>query len=232
MVHGVLCSMGMGGVAARETLEMGRERAAMVGTKATMPMVVVEGGRVVLRVGGVIQSVQVDDTYEADVWDAMVPVERPERVLILGLGGGTVATLLTRRFGAVEIVGVERDPAVIHLARRELGMDALPHVRIVRDDAFDFVRREAAEHAGAYNLVTVDLYTAGKMAHGVLEPGFLRGVAQLLAPEGVATFNLWRSAHLADQVRRVARVLPVLRSVEVDENVVLHCGRAAIQTAR
>jgi hypothetical protein len=30
----------------------------------------VEDGRVVLRVGGVIQSVAVDDGYESDVWDA------------------------------------------------------------------------------------------------------------------------------------------------------------------
>src|SRR5690242_7661012 len=56
-----------------------------------MPTVRIEGGRKVLRVGGVIQSVHVDETYEPDVWDAMLPERRPERVLILGLGGGTMA---------------------------------------------------------------------------------------------------------------------------------------------
>src|SRR5690348_12385037 len=61
--------------------------------KTLRPMVVVEAGRKVLRVGGVIQSVHVDEGYEPDVWDAMLPRERPQSALILGLGGGTMAQL-------------------------------------------------------------------------------------------------------------------------------------------
>jgi hypothetical protein len=71
-----------------------------------------ENGRNVLRVGGVIQSVGVDASHIPDVWDAMLPQERPASALILGLGGGTIATLMTRRWGPLPIIGVERDPAI------------------------------------------------------------------------------------------------------------------------
>ncbi|HEX6817820.1 MAG TPA: methyltransferase domain-containing protein [Ktedonobacterales bacterium] len=185
----------------------------------------IEGGRKVLRVGGVIQSVHVDETYEPDVWDAMLPdppERRPERVLILGLGGGTMAQLLTARYGPIEITGVERDPAVIWLARHEFGLATLPHVRIVEDDAFAFVRT-AAERGVRYDAICVDLYTAGKMAHGVFDPAFLRDVARILAPVGAATFNLWRSPYLADQLRRLRRALRVAAVVAVEDNLVVHC---------
>jgi spermidine synthase len=195
------------------------------------PMVVIEAGRKVLRVGGVIQSVHVDAAYEPDVWDAMLPHDKPASALILGLGGGTMAQLLTARHGPLPITGVERDPAVIWLARREFGLDALPHVRIVREDAFAFVRRMAASASKAsagerYDAICVDLYTAGKMAHGVFDPSFLRDLARILAPAGLVTFNLWRSPFIADQLRRLARVFTIQDCAEVDDNLVVRYAHA------
>ncbi|MBF6591379.1 MAG: methyltransferase domain-containing protein [Ktedonobacterales bacterium] len=187
----------------------------------TRPAVALEGGRKVLRVGGVIQSVQVDERYVPDIWDAMLPRRRPANVLILGLGGGTIATLLTRRWGPLPIVGVERDPAVVWLARHEFGLGTLAHVEMVAEDAFRYLRR--CEHR--FDYICVDLYTAGKLAHGVFGAPFLRDVARLLSSEGTAAFNLWRSPYVGDQVRRLRRALAVREIVEADDNLVVHCAR-------
>ena len=191
------------------------------------PVVAREDGRKVLRVGGVIQSVHVDEAYRPDIWDAMLPHERPENMLILGLGGGTMASLLTQRWGEIPIVGVERDPAVVWLARTEFGLDALPHIQIVTEDAFSFVRR-CEQH---FDAICVDLYTAGKLAHGVLDPSFLRDVAALLSPNGIVMFNLWRSPYLADQLRRLRRVFAVREIADVDDNVVARCGHPCTEGA-
>jgi spermidine synthase len=185
------------------------------------PLLSIEEGRKVLRVGGVIQSVGVDASYVHDVWDTMLPHANPASALILGLGGGTIATLLTQRHGPLPITGVERDPAVAFLARREFGLDALPNVRVVVADAFTFVR-ECREH---YNMICVDLYVGGKMAHGVLAAPFLRFIACILTPEGSAIFNLWRSPYLDDQLRRLGRELRVSEITAVDDNVVVRCSR-------
>lgn len=206
-------------------------------TQATpRPVVVIEGGRKLLRVGGVIQSVHVDDAYEPDIWDAMLPRERPESALIVGLGGGTMAQLLTARFGPLPITGVERDPAVIWLARHEFGLARSPHVRILEQDAFAFVRDAARRCdrrpdasprdslAAPYGAICVDLYTAGKMAHGVFDPVFLRALGRILAPAGSITFNLWRSPYLADQLRRIERAFAVSELLEVGENLVVRCS--------
>lgn len=184
------------------------------------PVVTLELGRKVLRVGGVIQSVHVGESYQADVWDAMLPRREPTNALILGLGGGTIAALLTARWGPVPITGVEHDPAVVYLAREEFGLGQLEHVTIAVADAFSFMQR--CQHT--YDAICVDLYTAGKMAHGIFAKAFLRDVARALAPGGTVAFNLWRSPYLCDQLRRLGRVLAVERVAEVEANVIVHCG--------
>lgn len=191
-------------------------------TVTTKPIVTVEDGRKVLRVGGVIQSVS-PDPASPDVWDAMLPdiQPRPASALILGLGGGTIATLMTQRWGLLSITGVERDPAVVRLARHEFGLGAMPNLTVEVADAFAYVRKCPQR----FDLICVDLYVAGKMAHGVLGGAFLRDIARCLTPNGIAAFNLWRSPYLPDQMRRVARTLSLQSTITVDGNVIVFCGR-------
>jgi spermidine synthase len=147
------------------------------------PIARVEDGRKVLRVGGVIQSVEVDDRYVADVWDAMLPRERPDSALILGLGGGSIATLMTRSWGPLEITGVERDPEIVRLACDEFGLNGLPHMSVVTADAFAWMRANQRR----FGAICVDLYQAGRLAHGALGAAFLRDVRRALAPGGEVT---------------------------------------------
>lgn len=192
-------------------------------TARSKPFVTIEAGRKVLRVGGVIQSVSVDETYSCDVWDVMLPSQRPKNALILGLGGGTIASLMTKRWGPIPIIGVERDPMVAWLAQREFGLAALRNVEIVTTDAFTYVRSCAQQ----FDAICVDLYVAGRMSHGVLGATFLRDVERLLTPEGTVTLNLWRSPYLSDQLNRLRRHLGVHEVTDVDENIVVSCGRRA-----
>ena len=186
------------------------------------PVARVEDGRKVLRVGGVIQSVEVDERYTADVWDAMLPRRRPASALILGLGGGSIAKLMTRRWGRLPITGIERDPAVVALARREFGLDQFDHLTVVTADAFVWTRM--CEQT--FDAICVDLYVAGKLAHGALGAGFLRDVRRLLTPGGEVTFNLWRSAYLDDQTRRIAAHFRIEALDQADGNMVVHATRA------
>lgn len=211
------------GVTARMERDVGRRE--WPGALAR-PVVSVEDGRTLLRVGGVIQSVAVDERHEPDVWDAMLPLRPPENALILGLGGGTTATLLTRRFGAVPVLGIERDPRIARLAQERFGLAALSNVQVMIADAFAFLPR-CPTH---FDLICVDLYVAGKLEHGVFGTDFLRAVGGALTPEGTATFNLWRSPYLADHLRRLRRVLDVRDIIEVGDNIVAHCDQRPLVT--
>jgi spermidine synthase len=179
-----------------------------------------DGDRLALLVEGVVQSVAVDARgLGPSYWTAMLPDVRPRDVLILGLGAGTIAHLLVNRFGPIPIVGVERDPEVLALARTHFGLDEHPSLTLVLQDAFEYV----ASCERRFGLVCVDLYDGLTLARGTTSKPFLRGVSRLLSPVGVAHFNLVLSRRLPRQLHRLAEFFDVLGTAEVDFNVVVRC---------
>lgn len=187
-----------------------------------------EGGGLALLVGGVTQSVSAERAHDG-YWGMMLPPSCPDNALLLGLGGATVAHLLAARCPNTRIVGVERDAAVLALARASFGLDTLAHLRIVEGDAFAWVaaqfvdeRQALAEGAKQYDLICVDLFEAGRLTAGVLATQFLRQVAALLTPEGVASFNLMITGRTPEQLHRLRRVFSIEREQRLGGNVVVH----------
>ena len=184
-----------------------------------------DGERQAIVVDGVIQSVVVgkDETDSRDLsyWAAMIPDTRPSSTLVLGLGGGTVVHLLYERFGPFPVVGVERDPAVVALARSHFGFDDLEArgLEVVLGDAFEYVAR--CERT--FDLVLVDLYDGLQPAKGFLAKPFLRKVRSLLNPGGMAVFNLILGRRLPKQLHRLMEIFHVPKTVDIDFNVVVHC---------
>lgn len=179
-------------------------------------------GRRALVVGGYVQSIVVDDEHVFDVWDAFIPRQRhPWRVLILGGGGGTIATLLTRRFGPIAITAIERDPVIARLSREEFGLAELGNVQVIEADAFNWVETCTE----SYDLICVDMYVAGEIVHGTLATPFLRQIARLLTPGGIAAFNLFRTRRIPEQRHRLERVFNIDDVIEIDGNIVIHVRR-------
>lgn len=199
-----------------------------------------------LEVGGVTQSVSVPPdeplppVSDADAepqpgprggyWGLMLPPGCPRRALLLGLGGGTVATLLARRCPDAAITSVERDPAIIAAARQEFGLDALSRLTIEQADAFAWMETRVGDPQAAetpelderFELICVDLFEAGRLAMGTLATRFLRQVAALLTPDGVVTLNLMMTGRTGEQVHRVERVFTVQRRLRTRGNLILH----------
>ena len=77
-----------------------------------------DDGRRVLLADGVVFSVAVDSAEPpSGYWAAMLPQGSPRTALLLGLGGGTLAHLLARRYAGIQMVGVDADAELIDFAR-------------------------------------------------------------------------------------------------------------------
>ena len=177
-----------------------------------------EGQRVLL-VEGVVQSVAVEGPHLGPgYWPSMLPDVRPRRALLLGLGGGTIAHLLVRRFGAVPIVGVEADAEVLTVAREEFGLD-LPSLTVVEGDALDYV----GACAERFDYVCVDLYRGYELERGVLARPVLRQIKRLLLPGGLAVFNLFRDGRTARRLHRLQQVFTWAEAETIGKNVVVRC---------
>lgn len=182
------------------------------------PVVGDDRGRPALIVAGVVQSVAVEAAEASSYWSAMLPDVRPARALLLGAGGGTLAALLTRRFGGVRIVAVDDDARVLALGRCHFYL-GLPTVQPVLADAFAF----AAACPGRFDFIAVDLFRGGERPRAVLGRPFLSDLRRLASPRGSIAVNLFRDRRLATSIARIERVLTVTRRVEAERNTVLHC---------
>jgi spermidine synthase len=72
---------------------------------------------------------------------AFVFVEKPQNVLVVGLGGGTIPGFLRKRFPDMRIDAVEIDPGVVEVARSHFGFreDARMHAHVA--DGRHFIER-------------------------------------------------------------------------------------------
>jgi spermidine synthase len=187
------------------------------------PVVRLESGRKVLRVAGIVQSVERAPGDPPDLWDTMVPrVRRVRRALVLGLGGGTIVSVILRRFPRAEVTGVDEDSRMLSVAREDFGLGHHERVRMVLGDAFAFVEGDAAR----YELIAVDLFRGGRMPPRVLSERFLLGLDRLADPRAAITFNLRQTSDIVRRIARLHRVLPVRATFEIGGNLVAHCAPA------
>jgi spermidine synthase len=176
-------------------------------------------GQRVLVTRGIIHSVAVGDADPSfGYWTAMLPERPPETALLLGLGAGTLAHLLTRRHPGVRITGVECDAELLAFARRHFDLD-LPNLEIVLQDAFEFVARCDRR----YDYIGVDLFEGPRLPRPTLQRPFLHRLLDLAAPSGEVVFNLLKHRRSRQHLTRIARILPSYRTDWLPYNVVMHC---------
>ncbi len=202
------------------------------GTPRTLPVRLArrEDGLLALQVGGVTQSVSVaeDGAAPAGYWPLMLGPDCPARTLLLGLGGGAVAQLLTRRCPDALIIGVERNAEILALARESFGLKEIARLEVVEADAFDWVAAQfdetgaLAEPDARFDLICVDLFEAGRLVAGTLATPFLRQLAALLTPTGMLSVNLMVTGRTPEQLHRLRRVFAITREQRLGGNLVVH----------
>ncbi len=160
------------------------------------------------------------------VWDAiaapllwLAPARR-RRILILGLGGGSVARLARALAPRAEIVGVELDREVVRLARRHFDLDALG-IRIEQADALGWL--ESAK--GRFDAILEDVFVGhGEAVHKpdwIPEPGH-RLAARRLARGGLLVSNtLEERGRVARSMRERFDGLVSIETEDYDNHVLV-----------
>lgn len=128
--------------------------------------------------------------YERLMLVAFALPREPRTALLLGLGGGAMLRHLAAYLPDCAVTAVERDPAVIDLARRFFRIDQ----PVIADDA----ERVVAEARGRYDVILADLYDGRGVSR--VAPGFWRNCARALAPGGCLAAN-W-AAFVDDEMAR------------------------------
>ena len=121
----------------------------------------------------------------------------PNRVLIIGLGGGTLPEALRRVYPSLEIDVVEIDPAVVAVAKKFFDFAPTTTLRVFEEDGRVFVKRALKKNA-SYDLVMLDAFDREYIPEHMLTKEFLQEVRGLLANDGVLAANTFSSSRLYD----------------------------------
>jgi spermidine synthase len=138
---------------------------------------------------------------------ATIYPETPMKVLMLGLGGGSISTYLGRFIPELTMTTVEVDPGVITAAKSYFGLRETERMRYRAGDGRVFLNRSNEQ----YHLILLDAYRGGYVPFHLLTREFYTLVKRRLAPGGTAAFNVHDGNKLYDStVRTLGEVFPAL----------------------
>ncbi|OGG51802.1 MAG: hypothetical protein A3F84_20275 [Candidatus Handelsmanbacteria bacterium RIFCSPLOWO2_12_FULL_64_10] len=118
----------------------------------------------------------------------------PRRVLMIGLGAGSVPRLLRAGFPDVEIDVAEIDPDVVEVARQYFFVREDPLYRVRVSDGRTFVKQAKQK----YDLVILDAFHADAIPFHLTTAEFLREVKGAMTDSGAVVSNLaqWKTEAL------------------------------------
>lgn len=126
--------------------------------------------------------------YTQAMMGALLLQPQPKRILMIGLGGGSLPMALRQMLPDAQIDTVEIDPAVAQVAEKEFFFKPDAHMKVHIGDGRAFVQQAAA--AGkTYDIIFLDAFSKYYIPEHLLTVEFLREVKGILKVGGVAVAN-------------------------------------------
>jgi spermidine synthase len=165
-----------------------------------------ENGRLVLNSSTANQSFGgLHTVWQRAFRAARLKERRIDRVLLLGMGAGSVVRILRHELRTrAPIVAVEDDPAVVQIAREHFGLDRWRDLEVIQADAFAAIQ----ELTGTFDLIVVDLFNEQDFPDALIDPRTVDRLAALLTGNGLLMVNTIGSSAVREE--RVGRVNALL----------------------
>jgi spermidine synthase len=141
-------------------------------------------------------AISLEDPYESRIRYpdymhlALALKPDPERVLVLGLGGGAITKRFWRDYPGVQVDSVEIDPVVIDVARTYFWLPEDERMRVFNEDARRYVQRTGE----TYDIVVVDAYTSDSLPFHLTTSEFFAELEAIMSPDGVVAYNVIAAA--------------------------------------
>lgn len=149
--------------------------------------VVLDNGKLVLNTANVNYSYgSLHDIFYKTFQKLNIPEREIKNVLILGFGGGSIASLLIDTFHKnCAITGVEADEVVIELAKKHFNIERFKNLDIHKTDAYTFV----AGCTQKFDLIAIDIFVEDETPEKFSDNQFLLSISKLLTPTGIVCYN-------------------------------------------
>lgn len=116
--------------------------------------------------------------------------EKPQSLLLLGLGGGGIIHFLTHWFPELNITAVDVDERIVSIGKKYFALSPLlatPQVTIKNDDALSYLKKSKQ---GKESVILVDLHDGDSLPVFLYTPAFMAHCFDSLLPGGVLVINV------------------------------------------
>jgi spermidine synthase len=151
---------------------------------------------------------------------ALLYPETTRRILMIGLGAGSITTYIGRAMPEVQIDVVELDPGIIEVGKKYFGLQETDQVRFFESDGRVYLNR----HRDFYDIILVDAYRDAGVPFHLLTQEFYELVKNHLAPGGASAF------HISGNTKLYLSSLVTLRAVF--QTIDIYPDRTATDEAR
>ena len=117
--------------------------------------------------------------------------EQPKNILLIGLGGGSLAKHILHHISDCHIDAVEYRNSVVKIARSHFGLPFDNRLKIIIGDGTHYVYTHQESHQQTYDLILIDAFDHEGVADGVCSESFFKNCYNLLKPDGMFVANLW-----------------------------------------
>lgn len=183
-----------------------------------------------LEVGGMTQS----GGLVEKIWKEALTSCQADQLsscLILGLGGGTAAKIISSncpadQLSSCKLIGVEIDAKIIRLGKKYFGLGEIENLEIVIGDAVKYVSRESG--GGRFDLILVDLYQGREIPVKCQSMRFLENLGKIKTKNGLIIFNRLYSRDErqgADEfIKKCRRFFDSVKTSEAVCNLMVWCS--------
>lgn len=142
-------------------------------------------------------SMRLDDPFETDIryvgylHIALAVKPDAERMLAIGLGGGSFVKRAWRDYPALEIDAVELDPQVVEIAYAFFALPQDPRITVTVGDG----REVLAISSATYDIIVIDAFDDDRVPRPLTTEEFMRLCRDHLSPDGVIAYNVIGSVY-------------------------------------
>jgi len=133
--------------------------------------------------------------YTKLLFSSLLMIDEPKKVLIIGLGGGTMSNTIHQLYPDAKIDNVEIDPAVISVARTYFGFFENENVRSIVQDGRIFIKRAALKKQ-QYDWIILDAFNGDYIPEHLMTKEFYQETKMLLSDDGVLSANTFSVSKL------------------------------------
>lgn len=133
--------------------------------------------------------------YTRMMMSSLLLQPNPGRILIVGLGGGTLPVALAELYPEATIDVVEIDPAVVKVAEDYFAFAPTANMRLVTQDARVFTKRAVLRH-DTYDLIMLDAFNGDYIPEHLMTREYLEENRALMSDSSVLAANTFAISDL------------------------------------